>query len=85
MLPLEYVDGQSAASLALDGHERFTIRGIAGGVEPHPAADARGRRPTTARDAVFDVQARIDSPADAEYLSHGGILPLVLRRMIAAA
>jgi aconitate hydratase len=83
VLPLEYVDGQSAASLGLDGHERFTIRGIAGGVEPHQrltveaAADHGG---TT----VFDVQARIDSPADAEYLSHGGILPLVLRRMIAA-
>ena len=35
VLPLEYVDGQSAASLGLDGRERFTIRGIAGGVAPH--------------------------------------------------
>jgi aconitate hydratase len=84
VLPLEYVDGQSAASLGLDGHERFTIRGIAGGVEPHQrltveAAAAHGG--TT----VFDVLARIDSPADAEYLRHGGSLPLVLRRMLAAA
>jgi aconitate hydratase len=84
VLPLQYIDGQSAASLGLDGHERFTIRGIAGGVEPHQrltveaAADDGG---TT----VFEVLARVDSPADAEYLSHGGILPLVLRRMIAAA
>ena len=35
VLPLQYVDGQTAASLGLDGRERFTIRGIAGGVAPH--------------------------------------------------
>jgi aconitate hydratase len=34
---------------------------------------------------AFEVLARVDSPADAEYLRHGGILPLVLRRMIATA
>ena len=80
----EYVDGQTAASLGLDGRERFTIHGIAGGVEPHQrltveatADDGRATR--------FEVLARVDSPADAEYLRHGGILPLVLRRMIAAA
>ena len=37
------------------------------------------------RETRFEVLARVDSPADAEYLRHGGILPLVLRRMIAAA
>jgi aconitate hydratase len=84
VLPLEYADGQSAASLGLDGRERFTIRGIAGGVGPHQrltveaVADDGGRK-------TFEVLARVDSPADAEYLRHGGILPLVLRRMIAAA
>ena len=85
VLPLEYVDGQTAASLGLDGRERFTIRGIAGGVAPHAAADRRGRPRTTAAETRFEVLARVDSPADAEYLRHGGILPLVLRRMIAAA
>jgi aconitate hydratase len=84
VLPLEYVDGQTAASLGLEGRERFTIRGIAGGVAPHErltveAAADDGRR------TRFEVRARVDSPADAEYLRHGGILPLVLRRMIAAA
>jgi aconitate hydratase len=84
VLPLEYVDGQTAASLGLDGHEHFTIRGIAGGVAPHQrltveATSDDGKRTT------FEALARVDSPADAEYLRHGGILPLVLRRMIAAA
>jgi aconitate hydratase len=84
VLPLQFLDGASAASLGLDGRESFSIRGIAGGVEPGArltveATDDDGR--TTS----FDVLARIDSPADAEYLRHGGILPLVLRRMIADA
>jgi aconitate hydratase len=84
VLPLEYLQGQSATSLGLDGRERFTIRGIAGGVAPHQhltvlaAAD-------DGSETRFEVLARVDSPADAEYLRHGGILPLVLRRMIAAA
>ena len=84
VLPLEYVDGQSAAALGLDGRERFTIRGIAGGVEPHQRMTVEA----TADDGTqtsFEVLARVDSPADAEYLRHGGILPLVLRRMIDAA
>ena len=84
VLPLEYVDGQSAASLGLDGSERFTIRGIAGCVAPHQRLTVEA----TADDGsskAFEVLARVDSPADAEYLRHGGILPLVLRRMIASA
>ncbi|HMG99296.1 MAG TPA: aconitate hydratase AcnA, partial [Gaiellales bacterium] len=84
VLPLEYADGQSAASLGLDGRERFTIRGIAGGVAPHQRLTVEA----TADDGsskAFEVLARVDSPADAEYLRHGGILPLVLRRMIASA
>ncbi len=84
VLPLEYLEGQSAASLGLDGRERFTIRGIAGGVEPHQRVTVLA----TADDGSetrFEALARVDSPADAEYLRHGGILPLVLRRMIASA
>ncbi len=84
VLPLEHVDGQSAASLGLDGRERFTIRGIAGGVAPHQRLTVEATA-DDGRRTEFEVLARIDSPADAEYLRHGGILPLVLRRMIAAA
>jgi aconitate hydratase len=83
VLPLEYVDGQTAASLGLDGRERFTIHGIAGGVEPHQRLTVEALA-DDGRTTSFDVLARVDSPADAEYLRHGGILPLVLRRMIAA-
>jgi aconitate hydratase len=84
VLPLEYAGGETAASLGLDGRERFTIRGIAGGVEPHQRLTVEAAADDGAT-KVFEVLARVDSPADAEYLRHGGILPLVLRRMIAAA
>jgi aconitate hydratase len=84
VLPLEYVDGQTAASLGLDGRERFAIHGIAGGVAPRARLTVEATA-DDGRQTRFEVLARVDSPADAEYLRHGGILPLVLRRMIAAA
>jgi aconitate hydratase len=84
VLPLEYVDGQTASSLGLDGRERFTIHGIAGGVAPHQRLIVEAVA-DDGRETRFEALARVDSPADAEYLRHGGILPLVLRRMIAAA
>jgi aconitate hydratase A / 2-methylisocitrate dehydratase len=84
VLPLEYVDGQTAASLGLDGRERFTVHGIAGGVAPHQRLTVEATA-DDGRQTRFEVLARVDSPADAEYLRHGGILPLVLRHMIATA
>jgi aconitate hydratase len=84
VLPLEYVDGQTAASLGLDGRESFAIHGIAGGVAPRARLTVEATA-DDGRQTRFEVLARVDSPADAEYLRHGGILPLVLRRMIAVA
>ena len=83
VLPLQYLEGESAASLGLTGRERFTISDIAEGIAPrqHVAIDARREDGTT---ITFDTLARIDSDADVEYLRHGGILPMVLRRMLAA-
>ncbi len=79
ILPLQYLPGESAASLGLTGREAFTIRGI-GGIEP------RGRVSVHVRDddgaeRSFEAIARLDGPIDIEYLRHGGILPAVLRRL----
>ena len=69
---------------ASTGRERFTIRGIAGGVAPHAPVTVRRRRRRRADE--FEVPTIASTPpADVEYLRHGGILPLVLRRMLAAA
>jgi aconitate hydratase len=81
VLPLEFADGATVESLGLTGRERFSLRGLAGlapraRVQVIAVADD-GR--TTEVAAI----ARLDGPADVEYLRHGGILPLVMRRMLA--
>ncbi len=90
VLPLQFPDGESAESLGLSGEEVFSIEGI---------ADARSRRSRAARaprwcavraerdgeDAIsFDARVRIDTPREAEYYRHGGILQFVLRQLLAA-
>jgi aconitate hydratase len=78
VLPLQYLASQSAQSLALSGQERFEISGIAEGVTP-------GKRLTVKADGkTFEVLARIDTPDEADYYRHGGILPYVLRGLLRA-
>jgi aconitate hydratase len=78
VLPLQFKDGESVASLGLTGHEKFTITGIAGGAdiprELTVAADGRS----------FAVTVRIDTPKEQTYYRHGGILQYVLRQLLGA-
>jgi aconitate hydratase len=75
ILPLEFLEGESAASHGLSGEESFAITGIASGLTP-------GKRLTVEADGKrFEVKARIDTPQEVEYLMHGGILQYVLRSM----
>jgi len=77
ILPLQYLPGQSSASLGLKGDEVFDITGL--------EAAGDGALPThlevRAGDKVFQVALRVDTPVEAEYYRHGGILPYVLRRL----
>jgi aconitate hydratase len=82
ILPLEYPPGTSAASLGLSGREAFTIR--------WPPSDPAPRRPfsVVARadggpEITFEAVSRLDGPIDVEYHGNGGILPTVLRRLLA--
>jgi aconitate hydratase len=81
VLPLQFSEGDSVDSLALTGEETMGVAGLAG-------ADAKsliGRRLTLKADGrPFEVVLRIDTPMEAEYLRHGGILPYVLRQHLAA-
>jgi aconitate hydratase len=84
ILPLEFEPGQTAESLGLSGEESFDIKGIAGGVKPGAkisvtATDAGGKKLT------FGATARIDTPDEAEYYRHDGILQYVLRQLQASA
>jgi aconitate hydratase len=82
VLPLEYPQGENAASLGLDGTERFAI----GGVDSLGRAERLRTVPVTATSADgnavgFDAVVRIDTPGESQYFRHGGILQYVLRSL----
>jgi len=81
VLPLVFAGGESWESLGLDGSETYTISGIAG-MQPRKTlkvAAARANGTTVA----FDVTARLDTEVDVDYFRHGGILPYVVRKIMA--
>jgi aconitate hydratase len=75
VLPLQFPDGESAESLGLTGEEEFSITGIDGG----DAEEVQVR----AGDVEFTARVRIDTPKERDYYKHGGILPFVLRQLLA--
>jgi aconitate hydratase len=88
VLPLEFADGEDAHSLGLSGEELFAIDGIADAVAAIQAGGgAQTVRVTAAREGggevAFDARVRIDTPREAEYFRHGGILQYVLRTLLA--
>jgi aconitate hydratase len=83
VLPLEFAAGESATSLGLTGRETFEVEGIAEGLKPGKKlrVSARGDDGAT---KTFTVTARVDTPDDVEYYRHGGLLPYVLRGLLAS-
>jgi len=77
VLPLQFPPGADAASLGLSGEETFTIHGLAGQASLPRALTVTAEGPAAAR--PFSVTVRIDTPGEADYYRHGGILPYVLR------
>jgi aconitate hydratase len=76
VLPLQFKDGDSAQSLGLTGHERYTIAGLA-------ETEEVPRELTVGADGKeFSVRVRIDTPKEQRYFRHGGILQLVLRDLL---
>src|SRR6266536_2922015 len=77
ILPLEFEDGASVGSLGLTGHETFEVVGL-----EEAGADAFPREVTVRADGKeFRAKVRIDTPNEAEYFRHGGILQFVLRQL----
>ena len=81
ILPLQYLDGADRSTYALTGEEIFDITGISGGVSPRMRAHVRATDPSTGKSLQFEVVVRIDTPDEAEYYRHGGILQYVLRQL----
>ena len=82
ILPLQFREGESAASLGLDGHETYTVRRVAAAAPGSTVAVSARRDDGTT--VTFDTLCRLDSETDVEYLRHGGILQLVLRQLMNA-
>jgi aconitate hydratase len=81
VLPLQLADGDSVESLGLTGQEEFEITGVA---DPLNAGAPPPREVTVnAGDKKFTARVRIDTPKEAEYFRHGGILQYVLRSLAA--
>jgi aconitate hydratase len=82
VLPLQFKQGQSAASLGLTGHERFDISGIAGGIRPGQDVTVRATR-EDGSSVEFSAVVRIASPVEVDYYRYGGVLRVVLQSMLA--
>ena len=85
VVPLQFPAGQSAESLGLDGTEIFSITGLTAlneGTTPRTVA-VRAEK-TDGSVISFDAVVRIDTPGEADYFRHGGILQYVLRQLVGA-
>ncbi|HVM06987.1 MAG TPA: aconitate hydratase [Acidimicrobiales bacterium] len=81
VLPLQFLDGQSVESLELTGQEVLDIAGISVLSTPGAAIPSTLTVSVDGGARTFDVRVRIDTPKEAEYYRHGGILPYVLRQL----
>ncbi len=75
ILPLQYLPGENRETLGLSGREEFSVTGAENG----EAREVTVRADTT----VFRATLRLDTPRERDYVRHGGILPYVLRRLLA--
>jgi aconitate hydratase len=83
VLPLQFEEGTNAQTLGLDGTESFDVTGISGSLRPRQKVTLRIRRKDGSTQDV-PVIVRIDTPIEVDYYVHGGILPFVLRQLVAA-
>ncbi|MEY2489341.1 MAG: aconitate hydratase [Verrucomicrobiota bacterium] len=82
VLPLQFIDGTNAQTLGLDGSEIYGIAGLSEAIEPGQMVTLEITRKNGKRETV-PVKLRIDTPIEIDYYRHGGILPFVLRELLA--
>jgi aconitate hydratase len=84
VLPLQFREGMNAQTLRLDGSETYDLGGLGTGLKPQQELALRiGRKDGSVQE--IPVSSRIDTPIEIDYYEHGGILPYVLRQLIAQA
>jgi aconitate hydratase len=84
VLPCQFKEGVSAQSLKLDGSEVFDLVGLGNNPKPRQDVTLVIHR-ANGRTEEVPLTLRIDTPIEIEYYRHGGILPYVLRQLIAQA
>jgi aconitate hydratase len=88
VLPLQFMEGESATSLGLSGAEVFSITGLSKVIEGDFSPGARltvVARAKGGQEKKFEALLRIDTPNEVQYFRHGGILHYVLRRLVSPA
>jgi aconitate hydratase len=84
VLPLQFKEGTTAQTLKLDGTETYDVIGLNSSVKPQQDLTLRITRKDGSSQDV-PVRCRIDTPIEIDYYQHGGILPYVLRQLVAKA
>jgi aconitate hydratase len=84
VLPLQFKEGTTAQTLKLDGTETFDVLGLNAGLKPQQDLQLRITR-NNGQSETIPVACRIDTPIEIDYYQHGGILPYVLRQLVAQA
>ncbi len=82
VLPLQFKEGTTAQTLKLDGFETYDVLGLTPGLKPQQDLVLRITRKNGTVENV-PVRCRIDTPIEIDYYQHGGILPYVLRQIVA--
>jgi aconitate hydratase len=81
-VPLQFLDGITAQSLGLDGSQTFSIGGLSDAIQPGQRLTLEIQN-TDGEKRYVPVKLRIDTPIEVDYYKHGGILPYVLRQLLA--
>ncbi|MGO8790032.1 MAG: aconitate hydratase, partial [Terriglobia bacterium] len=81
VLPLQYREGETAATLGLSGQEVFDVVGLSDAIRPRAEVTVTATAPDGAK-KTFQAIARLDSAVEVSYYRHGGILPTVLRSLL---
>jgi aconitate hydratase len=84
VLPLQFKEGTTAQTLKLDGTETYDLAGLNASIKPQQDLTLRITRKDGSPQEVA-VRCRIDTPIEIDYYQHGGILPYVLRQLVAKA
>ena len=82
VLPLQFKEGTTAQTLKLDGTESYDVVGLTAAIKPQQDLTLRITRQSGGGEDV-PVRCRIDTPIEIDYYQHGGILPYVLRQIVA--